>query len=150
MQGFITYDAVMSVRLLLDLHEETWGQRLRRAREASGLTLEEAAKRVSRLVPCSAPTLHRLERLDEAPTEWRRMVLAWLTVVAYGYKPSALDLPENPFPVPMREFDTIPDVLGQPSDEPQGTVKTNRGKRSGLRRRQPACVTGADDLAEAA
>lgn len=35
------------------LEEETWGDRLKRARDKSGLTLEQAAARVATVVPVS-------------------------------------------------------------------------------------------------
>lgn len=77
---------------LSELDAETWGERLARARARSRISLKEAAARISPFLPVSYSSLMRLEWLREPPADQRRRILAYLTLVAYGYEPSAFGL----------------------------------------------------------
>lgn len=78
--------------LRMALEAETWGDRLRRARERSGLRLRDVAGLVHPYEPTSHQRLLNLEILDEPPADAGRRILALLAVVAYGYDPAAFGL----------------------------------------------------------
>lgn len=80
------------------LEEETWGDRVKRARDRSGLTLEQAAARVATVMPVSYGALARLEKLPDAPKERQRRFMAYLTVLAYGFDPAGLGLDDSAIP----------------------------------------------------
>ena len=80
---------------LMKLGQETWGQRLRRAREHAGLSIYDAEKIVSRVYPASYRTIARLEKLAAAPDD-KRAVLAYVAVVAYGFDPADFGLADTP------------------------------------------------------
>lgn len=79
------------------LGEETWGQRLRRAREASLLTVRATAEQLTAAgFDVSHTTIARFEDEDEAPRGGhQRAVIACVAVLAYGYDPADFDLEET-------------------------------------------------------
>lgn len=88
----------MAVQQLLALDEETWGERVARARGRARLSLKEAAARVSRLVPVSYSSLMRLEYLDAVPTDVKRRMVAYLALIVYGYEPEEFGLSVDDLP----------------------------------------------------
>jgi hypothetical protein len=62
------------------------------------MSLKEAAARVSELLPVSYSSLMRLESMQEPPTDQRRRLLAYLTLVAYGYDPTQFGLEREDLP----------------------------------------------------
>lgn len=88
----------MATQSLLALDDETWGERVARARARARLSLKEAAARVSQLIPVSYSTLMRLESLDEAPTDLKRRAIAYLALFTYGYKPETFGLSVDDLP----------------------------------------------------
>ncbi len=89
---------VEHLRDLRHLDVETWGERVARARSRSGLSLKEAATRVSQVLPVSYSTLMRLESMPQPPTDLKRRIVAFLTLVAYGYDPQRFDLDPGDLP----------------------------------------------------
>lgn len=87
-----------TVEHLRALDAETWGERVARARNRSGMSLKEAAARVSQLLPVSYSTLMRLESMQQPPTDTKRRILAFLTLVAYGYEPQDFGLEPGDLP----------------------------------------------------
>lgn len=84
--------------LRLELETETWGDRLRRARERSNVPLRDAAALISQWEQASRQRLLNLEALREPPADAGRRILAVLTAVAYGYDPAALGLDWDDLP----------------------------------------------------
>jgi transcriptional regulator with XRE-family HTH domain len=80
------------------LGEESWGERVARARSRSRLSLKEAATRVSTLIPASYSTLMRLEAFDGPPTDMKKRAVAYLALIVYGYDPSDFGLSEDDLP----------------------------------------------------
>lgn len=104
----------MSLVALPRLGAETVGQRIKRARERSKLTLEQAAELVSDVVPTSYGALARLEKLD-ALTE-RRQFLAYLAMAAYGFDPADLELDDNVIPR-LIDRDRLRNVIAEWADD---------------------------------
>lgn len=88
----------MTPSTLLSLGTETWGERLARARSRSGVSLKEAAARVSDLAPVSYSSIMRLESMTEPPADRKRRMVAYLTLIAYGFDPEQFGLSENDIP----------------------------------------------------
>ena len=88
----------MATQSLLALDEETWGERVARARNRARLSLKEAAARVSQLIPVSYSTLMRLESLEEEPQDVKRRAVAYLALYTYGYKPELFGLSVDDLP----------------------------------------------------
>ena len=88
----------MATQALLALDDETWGERVARARGRARLSLKEAAARVSQLIPVSYSTLMRLESLDEAPVDVKRRAVAYLALFTYGYQPELFGLSVEDLP----------------------------------------------------
>ena len=86
----------MSLRLAVEA--ETWGDRLRRARERSNTRLRDAAGLISEFERTSHQRLLNLEDLEEPPTDAGRRLLALLAAVAYGYDPAAFGLSWDDLP----------------------------------------------------
>lgn len=83
----------MSRPTLAVLGQETFGQQLRRCRERSGgVSLREAATRVSQFESASRQRLLNLEAMEEAPTDAGRRLVALLAFVVYGYDPEQFGL----------------------------------------------------------
>jgi transcriptional regulator with XRE-family HTH domain len=103
-----------ALALHADLDEESWGERVARARARSKLSLKEAAARVSALVPTSYSTLMRLEALDVPPSDVKRRVVAFLALVAYGYDPAAFGLSEDDLPrrITPAQLDALTPTIG--------------------------------------
>ena len=115
---------------LQELDTETWGERLKRARERSGITLIDAARRVSSVLPSTPATLNRLEKLAEPPENWERRVRAYLVLLVYGYRPAAFGLTAE---------ETLPELWRVSERE---LIKRLR--------RDLGCVTGAETWVEEA
>jgi hypothetical protein len=99
--------------LRVELETETWGDRLRRARERSETPLRDAAARISRWEPASRQRLLNLEDLREAPTDVGRRIVALLAAVAYGYDPAVFDLSWDDLPRRIDQAEVIgEDELG--------------------------------------
>jgi transcriptional regulator with XRE-family HTH domain len=78
------------------LEEETWGQRLRRAREEAGLSQPGAARLLTKVViPVTQPEVSRLEGQLSPPATGRQAFLAYLLVLAYGYDPDDFGLADS-------------------------------------------------------
>lgn len=112
--------------LRVSLDAETWGDRLRRARERSGLKLREVAALVGPYEPTSHQRLLNLELLDGPPIDASRRILALLVAVAYGYDPAVFGLSWDDLP---RRIDRD-EVIGVLT-EPQRMVKMNWGAMPG-------------------
>lgn len=110
--------------LRVALEAETWGDRLRRARERSGVRLREAAALISRWESTSYERLSRLEDLAEPPTDASRRILGVLVAVAYGYDPAVFDLSWDDLPRRIDQDDVI-DAFAELA--PQRMVKMNWG-----------------------
>jgi transcriptional regulator with XRE-family HTH domain len=80
---------------LSELDEETWGERVRRARERAGLTLRQAAQLVGEVHPTSFRSIARLEE-EKRPPAARRQLTAYITLLGYGYDPDAFGLADTP------------------------------------------------------
>jgi hypothetical protein len=101
---------------------------LSRARKRSGVSLKEAAARISRITRVSYSTLMRLEDLRVEPDRTtpkgqERRVLAYLALLVYGIDPHSFGLSER--------------------DLPRWMTK----EALGLLRPKSACLTGADAAA---
>jgi len=115
--------------VLIDrLDEENFGEQLRRARARRRWNAREVAERMSGCWPVSHTLIHRLETEPTVPTDKRRRIIAALYAIALGYEPAVFGLSRDDIPPAI-------DVAGLAPD---------------LRRGQPACVTEASYLAEAA
>lgn len=88
----------MSTAELQALDAETWGERIGRARSRAGLSLKEAASRVSDFIPVSYASIMRLENLGSEPPDAKRRAVAFLTLVAYGYNPAEFGLSRSDVP----------------------------------------------------
>lgn len=108
--------------LRVSLDAETWGDRLRRARERSGLKLREVAALVAPYEPTSHQRLLNLELLDGPPADASRRILALLVAVAYGYDPAVFGLSWEDLP---RRIDRD-EVVGALT-APESMVKMNWG-----------------------
>ena len=84
--------------VLTHLGEETWGERLCRARSRAGLSLREAAEKVSQLQLVSSNTLSRLEHNVFPPVQKRQRQTAYVASLAYKIDPSEFDLSEHDRP----------------------------------------------------
>lgn len=69
-----------------------------RARSRAGLSLREAAEKVSRLKLVSSNTLGRLEHLTEPPRSKNQRQAAYIASLAYKIDPREFDLSENDRP----------------------------------------------------
>lgn len=69
-----------------------------RARSRTGLSLREAAAKVSRLKLVSSNTLGRLEHLSEPPRSKNQRHAAFIASLAYKIDPREFDLSENDRP----------------------------------------------------
>lgn len=92
------------------LGDETWGERLGRARGRSGLKLREAAEIASRVWPTTHTSLLRLESLREPPTDQRRRFAALLAVLVYGFNPEDFGLSLSDIPA-LIDRDRLADLL---------------------------------------
>lgn len=106
----------MSLVELPRLGAETIGHRLKRARERSRLTLEQAAELVSDVVPTSYGALARLEKLDALPDQPGRRFLAYLVMAAYGFDPADIDLDDEIVPR-LIDRDRLRDVIAEWGDD---------------------------------
>lgn len=88
----------MSELALMHLGEETWGERFERARARAGLSLREAAEKVSQLRLVSSNTLGRLEARPDAPKLKTQRQAAYIAALAYKVWPSDFDLTEDDRP----------------------------------------------------
>lgn len=88
----------MSALPVTRLGDELWGERLKRARDRSKVTLEQAATLVSEVVTVSYGALARLEKLRVAPEDQHRRFVAYLTMLAYGFTPTDLGLGPDAIP----------------------------------------------------
>lgn len=80
-------------RKLERLPEETWGWRMKRAREDyAAWSLAKAVEEISPYVLTSTGTISRLEDLDHVPPDRRRRRLAYVAAVAYGLDPAQFGL----------------------------------------------------------
>jgi hypothetical protein len=77
---------------LRHLGPETFGWRMRRARETSGVQLRDAAEFISGWTLVSHTSIRRLERLGQAPTDLNRKALGCLVAIVYGYDPAEFEL----------------------------------------------------------
>lgn len=87
------------------LGAEPFGQRLARARRASGVELREAAEKISTLMFTSHTRLHQLEKLDTVPSTQQRRALAYLAMLVYGFDPAELGLSEEDLPKGLQAVD---------------------------------------------
>lgn len=110
------------------LETETWGDRLRRARERSGVRLRDAAALISRWESTSYERLSRLESLDVAPTDASRRIVGVLAAVAYGYDPSVFGLSWDDLPRRVTKADVV-EAFAELA--PQRMVKMNWGPMDG-------------------
>lgn len=62
------------------------------------MSLKEAAARVSDLVPVSYSSIMRLESMPEPPADRKRRMVAYLTLVAYGFDPQHFGLSGSDIP----------------------------------------------------
>lgn len=86
----------------LTLGEETWGERVRRAyRQArdtwgGGFNYRSVAEQISQVYPVSMTALQRLEQNVDLPRQPRVRIVAYYTLLAYGFDPTDFGLtPEN-------------------------------------------------------
>lgn len=83
----------------LHLVEENWGERLHRAsrmsRQMYGQTYRDVAASISRLHKITDSTLIRLESYKELPSQQRVRVIAFYTLLAYGFEPAEFGLTEE-------------------------------------------------------
>jgi hypothetical protein len=113
----------MSTELDLDrLPDETWGQRLRRARGKR--SLESTAALVSEAAPTSHTSLARLEYLAEAPTKGKLRTRAVLALLVYGYDPAdfSLSLEDLPRAVDVQRFAALLTSPATLRESPQSGV----------------------------
>lgn len=95
---------------VVHLTEETWGERLARARRRAGLKYREVAAALARVWPVSYTTIMRLESLAEPPPDSRRRAVAFLVVSAYGFDPSDFGLASSDLP-PGIDPERVRDLL---------------------------------------
>lgn len=74
------------------LHNGPWGTRLRRYREAVGLTNEQATEIIAEGYPTSPMAVSRLETRETVPTQHRTRLIAVLACIVYGVHPEVMDL----------------------------------------------------------
>jgi transcriptional regulator with XRE-family HTH domain len=87
--------------LAAELGEETFGERLHRARVRRGVRLRTLADQVSVCWPVSHALLYRLELEPEPPADRRRRIIAALAVIALGYEPAVFGLSRDDVPPGM-------------------------------------------------
>lgn len=87
--------------LAAELGEETFGERLHRARVRKGVRLRTLADRVSVCWPVSHALLYRLELEPAPPVDRRRRIIAALAVIALGYEPAVFGLSRDDVPPGM-------------------------------------------------
>jgi hypothetical protein len=79
--------------VLRPLGEETWGQRLRRAREESCLTVRATAEILTQAgFDVSHATIARLEHSTDRPAGIGQRLTACAALIIYGINPDELDL----------------------------------------------------------
>jgi hypothetical protein len=92
------------------LDTETWGERVARARKRTKITYRDAAAIVSRVMPTSFTSLQRLEDLEETPTDAKRRMLAFCTLLVYGFDPRDFGLEASDAP-PVLNLPEVRDLL---------------------------------------
>lgn len=83
---------------LRELEPEHIGEKLRRARERSGVALRDAAVAVSAFEPVSRQGLLNLEKLEQLPIDTRRRLVFFLALICYGYDPVSFGLDWDELP----------------------------------------------------
>jgi transcriptional regulator with XRE-family HTH domain len=106
---------------LAELGEETFGERLHRARVRRGVHLRTLAERVSLCWPVSYGLIHRLESEVGPPTDRRRRIIAVLAVLALGYEPSAFGLSREDVPPGMDLAALDPGIVSAPESPLRGS-----------------------------
>jgi hypothetical protein len=79
---------------LTRLSAETWGEKLRRARDRARLNVRQAAALIDPYVTTSYATLARIERNSEQRPKGRAAQIAYVALLAYGIDPRDFDLDE--------------------------------------------------------
>lgn len=77
---------------LIRLGAETWGERLRRARDRAGLNTRQAADLIGPYIPTSYATLARIERKSSQMPTGRTAQIAFVALLAYGIDPADFGL----------------------------------------------------------
>jgi hypothetical protein len=80
------------------LDDETWGERVRRARNRSRLSLKTVEHLIRPMAPASYSYVGRLEQLVAPPSDMKKRAVAFLTLVAYGYDPTEFGLSRDDLP----------------------------------------------------
>lgn len=105
------------------LGEETWGEKVRRARNRRGVGLKEAAYHLSlNFQPVGINTLSRLEMETEPPTGRKRLILAAAYVAALGYDPEDFSIDVDELPAMVRHM--VEDLAEEASEMPQKAALT--------------------------
>ncbi len=79
---------------LTQLGVETWGERVRRARDRARLNVRQAAELVDPYVTTSYSTLARIERTSHKVPKGRAAQIAFVALLAYGIDPADFGLDE--------------------------------------------------------
>lgn len=79
---------------LRKLEEEAWGDKVRRAREAAGLTMRAAADRIGAVHTTSHRTLAHIEACRDVPTGSRALT-AYIALLSYGFDPDDFGLADS-------------------------------------------------------
>ena len=99
----------------LELGEETWGERLRRAyyrsKQAYGHNWENLAQRVSQVHAITDTSLMRLMDYEDKPARTKQLQMAWLLAIALGIEPEELDLYEEDINAPLLASQEVFDLL---------------------------------------
>lgn len=107
-------------QLPLTLDDETFGERLHRAfrrnRAATGETWSRLAERVSQVRPTSEASMIRLVDLDDVPKTNSGRLLAYMVVLALGYKPEDFGLSEANVPLAGYDLKRVADLLKRRSE----------------------------------
>jgi len=83
---------------MMKLTDETWGERLQRARRRTGIGTRELAAHLRQVEKVSYATLCRVERLDERPTKHPERRRAYLMLLALDYDPADFGLSDADLP----------------------------------------------------
>lgn len=81
---------------LRELEPEPFGSKIRRARVAADLTLDQAHERIARLFPASRRSVARLEELPAVPEDKdKRQPLAYYALLAFGVDPDTAGMADT-------------------------------------------------------
>lgn len=99
MRKFLRMEPQTTTTALAVLDPETWGRRIKRAREDHAhLTLDEAVARIGQFKLTSTGSVSRMESSPTEPTDPRRRELACVAAIVYGLDPAQFGVGSDDLP----------------------------------------------------